>query len=139
MRYYDLDAANARITELRPVLERLRDDRDAVAAAQRELNRFRESNGSSDHAAELRRQEQRIRGIVVRMSEAVAQIDSWGVTLRDIPTGLIDLPALAKGRPIWLCWRLGEPAILHWHRQDEGFAARRPISELPAEGSGPVS
>ena len=130
VRYYDIDAANARISELRPVLEQLRDDRDAVAAAQRELARFRGSNGSSDHAAELERQELRIRGIVARMSEAVAQIEAWGVTLRDIVSGLIDIPALASGRPIWLCWRLGEADIAWWHELETGFGGRQPLAEL---------
>ena len=43
VRYYDIDAANARVAEVRPVLEGLRSDRDEIAAAQRDLLRFRES------------------------------------------------------------------------------------------------
>jgi Uncharacterized conserved protein (DUF2203). len=29
------------------------------------------------------------------------------------------------------CQRLGEPSLLFWHRQDEGFGARRSIADLP--------
>ena len=62
---------------------------------------------------------------------AVGQIDKWGVTLRDISSGLIDFPALANGRPIWLCWRLGEgESIEWWHETNVGFDGRRPLSEL---------
>ena len=129
-RFYDIDAANARLTELRPLLEALRSDRDAVAAAQRDLVSFRETNGNREHADELAAREAAIRTIVRRMERAVAQIDGWGVTLRDIETGLIDLPALASGRPIWLCWRLGEDGIAWWHEQNVGFDARRPLIEL---------
>ena len=130
MRYYDLDAANARISELRPVLEALRDDRDDVAESQRQLSRFRATNGSSDHAAELERREDHVREVVQRMTQSVAQIEAWGVTLRDISSGLIDFPALAMGRPIWLCWRLGEGDIDWWHEFEAGIAGRRPLAEL---------
>jgi hypothetical protein len=130
VRYYDIDAANARVDEVRPVLESLRADRDEIAEAQRDLARFRESNGSSDHAAELARREKHVREIVRRMELAVAQIEAWSVTLRDIGTGLIDFPALVSGRPIWLCWRLGEGDIDWWHEFDSGFSSRRPIAEL---------
>jgi hypothetical protein len=130
VRYYDIDAANARIEEVGPLLTGLRDDRDRVAELQRELTSVRGSNGSKDHAQELERREQDIKEIVHRMTESVAQIDAWGITLRDIGDGLIDFPALANGRPIWLCWRLGEGPIEWWHELDTGFAGRQPLAEL---------
>jgi hypothetical protein len=69
------------------------------------------------------------------MQQAVLQIDEWGVTLRDINTGLIDFPALAMGRPIWLCWRLGEgDTIGWWHEANKGFDSRQPLSELNLGG-----
>jgi hypothetical protein len=129
-RYYDLDAANARVVELRPLLEELRADRDAVAEAQRELERFRATNGNSHHADELERRQQHIVSLVRRMEAAVRQIDAWGVTLRDIGSGLVDLPALVSGRPVWLCWRLGEGDIAWWHEYDAGYDGRRPLVEL---------
>jgi hypothetical protein len=130
VRYYDIDAANARIHEVRPLLQQLRDDRNEIAEAQAELARFRLSNGSSDHAEELAQREQRVRELVRRMEAAVAQIDAWSVTLREITTGLIDFPALVSGRPIWLCWRLGEDDIEYWHEYDRGFSSRQPLAEL---------
>lgn len=129
-RYYDLDAANARIDELRPVLEALRDERDDVAEAQRELERFRASNGNRHHVEELEHRQQQIREIVHRMEARVRQIDAWGVTLRDIRSGLVDFPALVSGRPVWLCWRLGEGPIGWWHEYDTGIAGRRPLAEI---------
>lgn len=128
--FYDIDAANARLTHLRPLLESLRSDRDAVADAQAELVRFRATNGNTQHASELRQRQGEIRRIVRRMEQAVGQIEAWDVTLRDIPSGLIDFPALASGRPIWLCWRLGEGDVKWWHEHDEGFGGRRPLAEL---------
>lgn len=129
-RFYGIDEANERLAELRPLLERLRTDRDAVAAEQADLIRFRAGNGSSRHAEELGEREERIRDIVHRMQQAVTQIEEWDVTLRDIDTGLIDFPALVNGRPVWLCWRLGEDDIGWWHELTTGVAGRRPLAEL---------
>lgn len=130
VRYYDIDAANARVHEVRPLLEQLREDRNHIAEAQAELTRFRQSNGNSDHTAELARRERRMRDVVRRMEASVAQIDAWSVTLREIATGLIDFPALVNGRPVWLCWRLGEDDIDWWHEYDTGFGSRQRLSDL---------
>jgi hypothetical protein len=129
-RFYGIDEANERLTDLRPLLEGLRADRDAVAAEQAELIKFRAGNGSSKHALELEEREERVREIVRRMQQAVARIEEWDVTLRDIETGLIDFPALVSGRPVWLCWRLGEDDVGWWHELTTGVAGRRPLAEL---------
>ena len=129
-RYFGLDEANALVSEVRPVLEALRDDRERVAEAQAWIQRERENNGSGEHAEELAEREQEIRDIVQRMQQAVIQVDDWGITLREISSGLIDFPALANGRPIWLCWRLGEGDIEWWHETNVGFDGRQPLSEL---------
>lgn len=129
-RYFGIDEANAVVADARPVLERLRDDRERVAEVQAGLQRQRENNGSAEHAEQLAEQEQELREIVRRMQRDVAQIDEWGITLREISTGLIDFPALANGRPIWLCWRLGDGDIEWWHEANVGFDQRQPLSEL---------
>ena len=98
---------------------------NSVAELQQKIRDVRSNNGSADHAAEIGRIEDEMRKIVGEMKDAVDQVDEWGVALRDIGTGLIDFPALANGRPIWLCWRLGEGDIGWWHEADSGFDSRR--------------
>lgn len=126
--YYDLDAANARIAELRPILAALRDARNAIAAGQ---PRLVELSRAPDADPDLIAREQEAMTVTVQsMERAVRQIDAWGVTLRDIGTGLVDFPALVNGRPIWLCWKLGEGDITFWHELDAGIAGRKPLTEL---------
>ena len=129
-RFYGIDEANERLAELQPLLEQLRADREAVAEAQRELVKTRQTNGSAEHAEELRQRESEIREIVRRMQQSVVQIDGWGISLRDIASGLIDVAALVNGRPVWLVWRLGEDGVGWWHEADVGFDQRRPLAEL---------
>lgn len=128
--YYDLTAASARIAELQPLLAGLLDDRDAIAAAQGRLEQLRAASDSGERQAELASEQQQMTAMVRRMEAAVRQIDAWGVSLRDIGTGLVDIPALVNGRPIWLCWKLGEDDIAFWHELDAGIAGRRPLIEL---------
>ena len=72
----------------------------------------------------------RMQGVIDRMQAGVARIDELGITLREIETGLIDFPALATGRQIWLCWRLGEGDIEFWHELGDGFGGRQALLEL---------
>lgn len=134
-RYFGIDEANARLADVQVLLEQLKADRDLVARLQPEIERAQKSNGSAEHAEQLAGMERDQRHAVRRMQDAVTQIDQWGITLRDINTGLIDFPALASGRPIWLCWRLGETgAINWWHEANKGFDSRRPLTELDPGG-----
>jgi hypothetical protein len=64
-----------------------------------------------------------------RAKDALAEIDSIGVQVKDIDTGLLDFPCEVDGRVVLLCWRMGEDTITHWHGMEEGFAGRKPIDE----------
>ena len=64
-----------------------------------------------------------------RSKDALAEIDSIGVQVKDIDTGLLDFPCVVDGRVVLLCWKMGEQSITHWHSTEEGFAGRKPIDE----------
>ena len=68
-----------------------------------------------------------------RAKDAIAEIDSIGVQVKDIDIGLLDFPCEVDGKIILLCWKLGEKAITHWHGTDEGFAGRKPIDQRIAK------
>jgi hypothetical protein len=59
--------------------------------------------------------------------DTLAEIDSIGVQVKDLEEGLLDFPSVMDGKPVLLCWKLGEPAIAHWHTEEEGFAGRKPL------------
>src|SRR5215467_6608661 len=68
-----------------------------------------------------------------RAKDALAEIDSIGVQVKDLSIGLLDFPCEVEGQIILLCWKLGEPAITHWHGLREGFAGRKPIDQRIAK------
>jgi len=64
-----------------------------------------------------------------RAKDALAEIDSIGVQVKDIDIGLLDFPCEVDGKTVLLCWKMGEDSITHWHGTDEGFAGRKLIDE----------
>jgi hypothetical protein len=58
----------------------------------------------------------------------VRELTDLGVEMKGFDVGLVDFPGEMGGRPVYLCWRLGEPAVAHWHERDAGFAGRRPLA-----------
>jgi hypothetical protein len=68
-----------------------------------------------------------------RLKDALAEIDSTGVQVKDLDIGLLDFPCQVDGQTILLCWKLGEKAITHWHGVQEGFAGRKPIDQRIAK------
>src|SRR5580698_2008530 len=69
-----------------------------------------------------------------RAKDALAEIDSIGVQVKDIDIGLLDFPCEVEGQIILLCWKLGEKSITHWHNTTEGFAGRKPVDERMTRG-----
>lgn len=67
---------------------------------------------------------------------AIERIHSTGCLVKDLEMGLLDFPARIGDEDVYLCWRLGEDRIRFYHRQDEGFAGRKPLDARDA-GSGP--
>ena len=78
--------------------------------------------------AELEAEESKLRSFVEELSHL-------GVELKG-PDGLCDFPSLRDGREVYLCWRLGEPEVLHWHELHAGVAGRQPLNGHPAPRAG---
>jgi hypothetical protein len=66
---------------------------------------------------------------VQRVRESIAEIDAVGVQVKDLDAGLLDFPCRLDDQVVLLCWRMGEPAIEHWHPVDSGFKDRQPVDE----------
>jgi hypothetical protein len=139
-RYYAIDEANAALPEVDRILTALREQRSELIALRDQAMAATSEDGepaSDEDAERLRLVRLKMQGLIDQMQAGVARLVDMDITLREISTGLIDFPALMSGRHIWLCWRLGETEVGHWHRHDEGFSKRRPITELPTgTGSG---
>ena len=57
----------------------------------------------------------------------VGEIEQLGVQMKGFDTGLVDFPGEINGKPVLLCWQLGEESVLYWHDENAGFAGRQPL------------
>jgi hypothetical protein len=119
-RWWTVDEANAALAWVTGLVERARAaarrhrEPDARAAPRASSN----GHGDDDPVADF--------------SRAVSELEAEGIVLRDVERGLVDFPARSPGgRPFWLCWLVGEPAVEWWHWPDTGFAGRTPLSDPP--------
>ena len=60
----------------------------------------------------------------------IDELTALGVELKGPSDGLCDFPSIREGREVYLCWRLGEPEVLHWHELHTGVAGRKPLGAL---------
>jgi hypothetical protein len=134
-RFYAIDEANAALPDVERILVALRDQREELIELRDRVVAASPAEGetpTTSAAEQIRLLRLGMQGLIDQMQAGVARLIEMDVTLRDISTGLIDFPALVSGRPIWLCWRLGETDVAHWHAHDEGYDTRRPLTELPS-------
>ena len=61
------------------------------------------------------------------MLEYVDELRQLGIETKSVTEGLVDFPAIMDGRMVYLCWRLGELRVSHWHELDAGFRGRQPL------------
>lgn len=62
-----------------------------------------------------------------RLHEYVRELIELGVEPKSAADGLVDFPSMMDGRLVLLCWKLGEPEVMHWHEIDAGYAGRQII------------
>ncbi len=72
--------------------------------------------------AEMEAEEEKLAGYIDELTRL-------GVELKG-PDGLCDFYSIMDGREVYLCWRLGEPQVMHWHELNAGVAGRKPLTSL---------
>ena len=130
-RLFTLKEAERTRVEVEPILlEAIEVRRKQLAVAERLgklASRIAVAGGmvvQYDEAALLRREHD---DLVRNVKGALERIESTGCVVKDLDVGLLDFPSLINNEEVYLCWRLGEERIRFYHRQDEGFAGRKPL------------
>jgi hypothetical protein len=133
VRHFTPDEANIALAEVRPLVERMVEQRREHLAAltrQEELEGHIRGNGGGIPPAELAETAAEVERVARELAKTIDEIVSHGAEVKDLDEGLIDFPALRHGETVLLCWKLGEDQIRYWHRIEDGFAGRQ---ELPLE------
>jgi hypothetical protein len=130
MRVFTLEEANAALTELRPIVERMVQHRRNLTAAQTRqvalVTRIA-GNGGDMVPSDLHDLAETIQREADAISDCAEQINHAGAQIKSLEEGLLDFPAKRGEEDVLLCWKLGEHEIRFWHGTDEGFSARKPL------------
>ena len=129
-RHFTREEANALLAQVRPLAEELVEHRASLAAAQLERKKLAlqiAGNGGGVDAAGAAALDEQIAREHAGVARCANAIHELGGVVKDPDTGLVDFPARVDGIEVFLCWRLGEDEIDHWHGIDEGFSGRKPL------------
>lgn len=133
MKTFTLDEAQSLLPVLESLLKRAIAGKQAAEEVESKLSdlsrRIYLSGGMKVDIADVARQRAEMDAHLERVRESIAEIDSIGVQVKDLDTGLLDFPFKLDDEVVLLCWRMGEPAIEHWHTVDAGFKGRKPVDE----------
>lgn len=69
-----------------------------------------------------------------RINAYIEELSQIGCILKGFDDGLVDFHSKRDDRDVFLCWKLGEPAVQHWHELDAGYAGRQPLVPQPVPG-----
>lgn len=124
---YTLDEARALVPSVRAILLQLAVERTAADTAHAALHGHLEATAGSGSPPTRRRLEAETAERRERVRVLLDHLESLGIVVRDLSSGLVDFPTERDGQPAWLCWRLDDADLGWWHTTREGYASRRPI------------
>jgi hypothetical protein len=98
----------------------------------------RRTSASDPYTEELAQSESELEAEEEKLAAYIDELARLGVELKG-PDGLCDFYSMMDGREVYLCWRLGEPQVMHWHELNAGVAGRQPLTPYVAArvGAGP--
>ena len=117
--------AEKALSELRPLMEGLRDEWGRIKSLNPEIQKIREKailDAFSPYGVEYVES-------VSQMTRLMGQVRDMGVVVKDLDKGLCDFPYLRHDRVVYLCWHLGEDSIGYWHDRESGFGSREPLED----------
>lgn len=133
MKTFTLEEAQSLLPVVESLLKRAIEGKQSAEEVDSGLSelarRIYHSGGMKVDVSSVARQRAELENHLQRARESIAEIDSIGVQVKDLDTGLIDFPCRLDDEVVLLCWRMGEPSIEHWHTVEAGFQGRQPLDE----------
>jgi hypothetical protein len=133
MKLFTLDEAQALVPVLESLLKRGIAAKKAAEDIHEDLQRLSQrifmSGGMHIDVVRVGRQRTEMDAQVQKAKDAIEEIDSIGVQVKDLDTGLLDFPCKVDDEVVLLCWKMGEAKIEYWHTVESGFAGRQPLDD----------
>lgn len=128
LKFFTVEQANRTL----PLVRRIVSD---IVSAHGELQdlvaAYSALGGEDPDVAERRAQlRPRIDQLTHTVNRYIGELHELGCLFKGFEEGLVDFYTLKGGRPVFLCWKLGEESIEWWHETDAGYAGRQPLTTL---------
>jgi hypothetical protein len=134
---FTVEEANAMLPVLRPLLENVLEIIRRLKSKSEVVIRNEKLDPDAPNLMDRLREDADIARLLHRVKLRVDEIHGYGCICKGVEQGLVDFPCMLGPEVVFLCWQLGEPAVNHWHRIEDGFAGRRAL--LDEEEPGPDS
>jgi hypothetical protein len=136
-KFFTVAEANATLPLVRAIVRDVTELARELRERHERLNRDRPDRTmrlSEAHEEELAQARQDLEWAKQRMQGYEEELAALGVELKDYFAGLVDFPSRMGDRVVYLCWRLGEPAVGFWHELGAGYAGRQKLDLTPPAG-----
>ncbi len=131
MKTFTIEQANAALPLVRAIVTDLVHLSQEVTERRQRVGFLlsgRERNENDPYWQELAAVEASLEQDSARLRGYVDELRDLGIEPKSAVDGVVDFPAKLDGRDVYLCWKLGEPEVLHWHEINGGFQERRPLT-----------
>ena len=126
---YTHEEANAMLPLLRVILRDITKLAVDLRDRYERLVRLQETEGLDEaHKEEVHQLVEEFERGQEKLREYEQELEKLDVELKDYYTGLIDFRAMRDGKEVYLCWRMDEPEVSHWHELSSGFNGRQRIA-----------
>ncbi|GAA2874137.1 DUF2203 domain-containing protein [Streptosporangium fragile] len=68
-----------------------------------------------------------VKAYEARLDEILGWFEGQGIEVKGVAPLLLDFPSTLGGVPVRLCWLEGDRDLAWYHRDELGFAGRRPL------------
>ena len=127
MKNFTVKEANSILPQIKLIVDEIKDKRKRLYEY---IEKYEEEMESNQDELEIMMIKTEIDALNKEISELIDIIESFGAVVKGIVPVLVDFPSYHNDQLIWLCWKEGEDKIEYWHGFNEGFAGRKPVSEL---------
>lgn len=126
---FTIEEAEELLVRIEPVVRTVAENRRALIHLTNDLIALQEDARSARkvEASTLVNKQTELDFLVKIINDSLEVIEETGAQPKDLDSGLIDFPAVLEGKPVLLCWKLGEKGISFYHSHEEGFAGRKPL------------
>ena len=121
--HFSVEEANELLPFILSIFERVhavRADMAEHSESFEEVHQSAPGNGGDKRGSEMVSQSEAVGRLLIELEEK-------GVVLKDIDSGIVDFPHLRDEEEVFLCWKIGEMTVGHWHALNAGFRGRQPL------------